>query len=280
MTLSWAVLRADRWVGCVNEDPGDAGWDGPGWYFGDETGGLHGPFISKELAEKKWAAYDPHTCGEKETELEHLTRTVDAISELIGLAGDGTPLGRVKWLLNKAGELQSRLSLERASKDKKLSDTEALLRSTEDMRNIAVRAVDDLRDALGICHAAMSRPEFIPTEKGVRTFSQYFAPELEIAAKELHLPKDKMALAEASKATEGPGPEGAYCSPDPRTHSVAWYATEVEYQTKILKAAREVLVNRGKLDGDPSQIPQQIEQIFDMWAEDIECPRCGRALRL
>lgn len=53
----------------IEKDPGNPGWGGqryePGWYFGDETGGLHGPFSTKEIAMENLKNYDPQTCGYK-----------------------------------------------------------------------------------------------------------------------------------------------------------------------------------------------------------------------
>lgn len=33
------------------------GWDGPGWYFEDETGNLHGPFATRSEVDTTLAAY-------------------------------------------------------------------------------------------------------------------------------------------------------------------------------------------------------------------------------
>ena len=37
-----------------------AGWDGPGWYFWDESYHLHGPFSSKEETEELESNYNDH----------------------------------------------------------------------------------------------------------------------------------------------------------------------------------------------------------------------------
>jgi len=47
-------VAATSTVEVITEPTADAklaGWDGPGWYFWDETVHLHGPFGTKEEAE-------------------------------------------------------------------------------------------------------------------------------------------------------------------------------------------------------------------------------------
>jgi hypothetical protein len=71
---------------------------------------------------------------------------------------------QIAGLLAEKRDLESRLSLEQASKDSRLSDAEVARHGAESMRDLAVRVVDDMRVALQHCLAAMERHDFGDTD--------------------------------------------------------------------------------------------------------------------
>lgn len=50
----------DEYVILLEEGDPNQGDNGPGWYFLDETAGLHGPFSTKEEAVETSGRYSPH----------------------------------------------------------------------------------------------------------------------------------------------------------------------------------------------------------------------------